>query len=147
MATDLHHSGSLGYETQDVSPRGLAYFLLIIGLILVITSFALRGLFAYYVKTDRPTPVVQPVFSNVRLLPPPPRIQNRPGDDIQNYLDAQRRLLNTSGWIDQKSGIARIPIDRAMSLLLRQGLPVQNSNAPEPPPASQTSRSAPPGQR
>jgi hypothetical protein len=31
--------------------------------------------------------------------------------------------LNSYGWVDRTAGIARIPIDRAMQLLLERGLP------------------------
>ena len=35
------------------------------------------------------------------------------------------RLLNSYGWVDPKAGVVRIPIDRAMDLLLQKGLPVR----------------------
>jgi hypothetical protein len=128
-----------GYEPRDVSPRGLVYFLMIVVVFLAVTSFAVQWLFGYFVKTDRPVPVVQPVFSHVRLLPPPPRVQANPGEDIREYVDSERQFLNSSGWIDEKSGIARIPIDQAMDLLLRQGLPVRNQSSEAASPSSGTS--------
>lgn len=117
-----------GYEPRDVNTRGLVYFLGIVAIFLAATSFAVQWLFGYFVKTDRPAPVVQPVFSQLRPLPPAPRIQANPETDIQEYLDSENQFLNSSGWIDKKNGIVRIPIDRAMQLLLRQGLPVRNQN-------------------
>ena len=128
-----------GYEVRDVSPRGLLYFLAIMAVFLVATSFAVQWLFGYYMKTDRAPAVVQPLFGHVRLLPPPPRVQANPGADIYEYLHAEQRFLNSSGWIDKKNGIARIPIDRAMDLLLRQGLPVRNQNS-GPPATTNTAR-------
>jgi hypothetical protein len=31
--------------------------------------------------------------------------------------------LNSCGWVDRNAGIVRIPIDRAMQLILERGLP------------------------
>ena len=36
---------------------------------------------------------------------------------------AEHADLNSYGWVDRTSGIARIPIDRAMQLVLERGLP------------------------
>ena len=40
----------------------------------------------------------------------------RPGEDA---------ILNSYGWVDQKNGIARIPIDRAIDILAARGLPAR----------------------
>jgi hypothetical protein len=131
MATDLlTEAKALRFEPSDVSTRGFLYFLLATGLLLVITCLAMAGLFAYYKKMHLPEAVVTPLFQDLRPLAPPPRIQVAPANDIVDYRDAQARLLGSYGWIDQKKGIARIPIDRAMELLLRQGLPTENQNGP-----------------
>lgn len=36
---------------------------------------------------------------------------------------AQKAKLNSYGWIDRSNGIVRIPIDRAMDLIVQRGLP------------------------
>ena len=33
-------------------------------------------------------------------------------------------VLTTYGWVDRNTGVARIPIERAMDLLVERGLPV-----------------------
>jgi hypothetical protein len=32
-------------------------------------------------------------------------------------------ILNSYGWVDQKAGIVRIPIERAMDIVAQRGLP------------------------
>jgi hypothetical protein len=141
MATDsMKEAIALGFESRDVNTRAFFYFLLVMGIFLVITAFAVAGLFFYYARTNVPLPTVARPFDSYRQLPPPPRIQTTPGDDIANYLQSEQHLLNSSGWIDQKNGVARIPIDRAMRLLLQRGLPVQNSST-SPPPANKSAAS------
>jgi hypothetical protein len=53
----------------------------------------------------------------------PPRIsggvelQPSPERDIAALRDEKRRVLSSYGWVDRDRGIARIPIDRAITLL------------------------------
>jgi hypothetical protein len=35
-------------------------------------------------------------------------------------------ILNSYGWVDQKAGVVRIPIDKAMDLLVQKGLPTKS---------------------
>lgn len=46
---------------------------------------------------------------------------------MQSYYQSQQNLLNTYGWVDKQNGIVRLPIDRAMELLLQRGLPVRSA--------------------
>jgi hypothetical protein len=39
----------------------------------------------------------------------------------------QRAQLNSYGWIDQSNGVVRIPIERAMDLLAKRGLPTRTN--------------------
>lgn len=123
MATNPQDAPSHGYEKSDASPRGLVYFALVIAVILVSTLLSLRWLFGYFQKTENPGSFVAQPFAAARPLPPPPRIQPDPAADIESYRESQQHLLNTYGWIDRQNGIVRLPIDRAMQLLLQRGLP------------------------
>jgi hypothetical protein len=38
-------------------------------------------------------------------------------------LAEEEQELNSYGWVDAGNGIARVPIDRAMELIVEQGLP------------------------
>jgi hypothetical protein len=40
----------------------------------------------------------------------------------REFIQKQNAILNGYGWIDRDKGIARIPIDRAMELMLERGL-------------------------
>jgi hypothetical protein len=72
-----------------------------------------------------------------RTLPPGPRLQVNAPKDLADYLSQQQHALDTYGWVDQKAGVVRIPIDRAMDLLVQKGLPVRAELAGGAP-ASQT---------
>ncbi len=54
---------------------------------------------------------------------PPPGLIIRPGADLAALRAAEESDLTTYGWIDRSKGAVRIPIDRAMQLLVERGLP------------------------
>ncbi|MBW0000263.1 MAG: hypothetical protein JO015_14270 [Verrucomicrobia bacterium] len=56
---------------------------------------------------------------------PAPALQVNPRIDLQTYRTRADHDLNSYGWIDQGQGVAKIPIERAMDLLLARGLPVR----------------------
>jgi hypothetical protein len=131
MATNPRAAQSQGYEKTDASPRGLVYFVLTMAAILAATCLALIWLFKHFQKTENPGSVVAVPFAAGRPLPSPPRIQANPGADMQSYSESQQNLLNTYGWIDRQNGVVRLPIDRAMELLLERGLPTRSAATPE----------------
>jgi hypothetical protein len=114
-----------GYERSDANSRGLVYFLLIMAAILAATSLSLILLFKHFERADNPGSFVAAPFAGTQPLPPPPRIQSVPGVDMQSYYQSQQNLLDTYGWVDKQNGVVRLPIDRAMELLLQRGLPVR----------------------
>ena len=73
-------------------------------------------------------PPASPI-SNVRELPPQPRLQVNGHADLEQYLKQEQETLDSYGWVNRSTGIVKIPIDRAMKVLLHQGLP---GRAPEP---------------
>ena len=127
MATSPSAAPNNGYEKSDASPRGLVHFLLIMAVILVATALSLIWLFKFFEREENPGSFVAAPFAGTQPLPPPPRIQSVPGVDMQSYYQSQQNLLNTYGWVDKQNGIVRLPIDRAMELLLRRGLPVRSA--------------------
>jgi hypothetical protein len=50
-------------------------------------------------------------------------------EDLLETQARQRQELETYSWEDRNAGIVRIPIDRAIDLLLQKGLPVIPSGA------------------
>jgi hypothetical protein len=131
MATSTKVAPHGGYERSDASPRGVLYFALLMAAILAAASFSLIGLFKYFQKAANPGSFVAAPFATERPMPPPPRIQPNPGADLQDYYQSQEKLLNSYGWIDRQNGIVRLPIYRAMELLVERGLPTRPAITPE----------------
>jgi len=112
------------YERRDVDVRALftVAFLLLLSCVAI---FIVVALMMHYFKVHEP-----PVTAGQANIPvtrarefPQPRLLIKPGATLADLRAAEDSDLNSYGWIDQSSGIARIPIDRAMQLLLERGLP------------------------
>ena len=56
-----------------------------------------------------------------RRLPPEPRLQAYPEADLIEFQAREEKQLTTYGWVDEDAGVARVPIDRAIDMLLERG--------------------------
>lgn len=126
--TETAHNTEAGYEKRDVNFRAAYTFAAILAATLIVVIFSMRGLFGYFSQAQTLGPPPTP-FKNVRELPPTPRLQPDPKADLARTLEEQQEGLNSYGWADQGTGKVRIPIDRAMDQLLKQGLPVRGQAA------------------
>ena len=57
--------------------------------------------------------------------PPLPNLQTQPFKDVYLLRQAEAEKLDSYGWVDKEGGITRLPIDRAMEVLLERGLPAR----------------------
>jgi hypothetical protein len=116
-----------GYETVDANVRSLVGWGIGVFALLAAGVIVSAVVFHYFVTHQTLGPPASP-FENVRALPPRPALQVTPARDLRQYLDRQDAVLNSYGWVDQKAGVVRIPISRAMQLLLQKGLPVRGES-------------------
>jgi hypothetical protein len=61
-------------------------------------------------------------------VPPEPRLQTNPREDLRALRAREDAILNSYGWVDKKAGVVRIPIDEAIKLTVKRGLPVRQEN-------------------
>jgi hypothetical protein len=142
MSTEIHENpkvpGHGDYERQDISTRGIFYFLAGLVAAAILIHFLLAGLYSYLDKRERAhLPPVNPLVSNApvdtrRVWPkypetafPDPRLETDERTQLNDIRLAEEQKLNSYDWVDQKAGIVRIPIERAMDLLAQRGLPVR----------------------
>jgi hypothetical protein len=59
---------------------------------------------------------------------PEPRLQVAPAQDLQQMRAAEEAVLSSYAWVDEAAGFVRMPIARAIELLLERGLPVWREN-------------------
>jgi hypothetical protein len=123
----------LGYEPRDANIKGLLQFAFWMAVVLAVTLFAMRGLFDYIKKVEPLGPTSSPlVKQGQRELPPSPRLQVHPHQELVDYCAEQQRDINSYGWVNQQAGVVHIPVDRAMDLILAKGLPARPANQAPP---------------
>src|SRR3984893_11927896 len=120
---------SPGYETRDANVRGVFSFLVVLGLALVFIALLCWGLFKYF-SAGQATRAPASPFSETRQLPTGPQLQVNPRQDLLRFRAQQERSLESYSWESKQDGTVRVPIERAMEILLKQGLPVAPSALP-----------------
>ena len=124
-------AGTPGYETTDANVGGVYNFLVILGIILVAIGLISWGMFRVFSGQDKAEqPSVSP-FVETRQLPLGPTLQVNPREDWLKFREEQERTLETLAWQNRASGTAQVPIEDAMDIVAKKGLPVQgDSSAP-----------------
>jgi len=128
------HSDRSLPERNDVNVKGIVVFL--VGLVLfgVLLHLALGGL---NVLCNRRNEAAGKSMTTVRasphMAPPAPQLQVAPREDLTTFREHEDDRLNSYGWINRTAGVVRIPISRAMELLVQRGLPTNNATAPKTP--------------
>jgi uncharacterized membrane protein len=115
------------HEHRDVNVFALGKFA--IGLIIV-TIFCVglvAGVFQYLLHREGGMPIsrMEAPAQDARQLPPEPRLEETPALDLQEMRAAEQKIQTSYGWLDQSAGIVRLPIDRAMDLVVQRGLPAR----------------------
>lgn len=128
MKTNESTSPASDHEHRDadvVSLTMVAGLFLICGLLVI---FACLGLIHFFNFKDkaRQTHAPSPVRATAQF--PEPRLQAKPAAELEKFRAAEEQQLNSYGWIDRFAGIVRIPIERAMELIVQRGLPEVGAN-------------------
>jgi hypothetical protein len=143
-----HENGHGSFERQDLQVSGILYFLLTIVVVTILCLFGLRGVFAFLDHREKAlqpalNPLVTHVPTDTRHIPkdyeekafPDPLLEKDEHTKIDDLRSKEEQTLYSYGWVDEKAGTVRIPIDRAMELLVQRGLPVHPQGAASETPA------------
>ncbi len=126
-AEQLDRAVALGHEPRDLPVRGIVafgiIFIVTMGLVLAVVTATNVLLMGHL--PSAPFPPVDLQNAPIPTLPPEPRLEAEPGQQLQQLRASEDKALHTYGWVDQKAGIVHIPIERAMDILAQQGLPVR----------------------
>ena len=129
-----------GYEQSDVRPKwigGVVAFL-------IIGAIAIHFILGFQLRILGHRSPTQDAWSGAAHATRPeiptsaPRLQLSAPADLADFRSREDANLNTYGWINKTQGIARIPIQEAMNLIVEKNLlPVRtDSNAVQTGPSS-----------
>ena len=113
------------FEPSDINARGtiLTAVILLVGMWLVVVLLYFYFAHLIHQRAQGNPPPLAAVQRNV--LPPFPRLQPAPARDLKTLRSREDWELNHYFWIDQSKGTVAIPIERAMEILARRGIPPQ----------------------
>ena len=156
MSNDIHPGKSNGhtdFERRDIGADGVLYFMAGLAVAAVIIHFVIAGMYRYLehhaeAQQRAISPLVTNTVRDTRTLPPQFKT-DREGADYEKYLQknfpepqleidertelnkvrlSEEDRLSTYDYIDKDAGTVRIPIDRAMDLLVQRGLPTRTQS-------------------
>jgi hypothetical protein len=125
MAT-TDHNPDVAHEHSDVNVRAILWFCAGLVAVAVVIHVAIWGLFELFeTRTAAADPAPAPLAAPAGQLPPNPRLQTRPVNDLKSMRVDEDTLLNADSPVDGQEGVSRIPIERAKRLIVERGLPVR----------------------
>jgi hypothetical protein len=108
------------HEHSDLSPGLIVKAAIAFLVATVAIHIGVWWLFQFYRTQDERRDVRRTLVEEPAPVPPVPRLQVNPHEDLETYLQAQRQTLNSYGWVSRDEGRVRIPISRAMELVAEQ---------------------------
>jgi hypothetical protein len=140
LTLNQHMTSHDGYEHEDLSSKGPFYFmagLALLGLAIYLIVFGMYRFLDSYERANQPplSPMATPEADTRAVTHedtqtfPQPRLEENERTNLRQFIEDQDRKLVTYGWVDKDKGTVRIPIDRAMELIVQRGLPVHPEGA------------------
>ena len=159
MSIDLNEDADkevkelLGHETSDAEAGPVVRFAVFLLALTLCTAALIIGFYKYLEsREDREKATQYPMAEIVnRPLPPAPRLQTYPFQDVNSLRAGDLQVLERYAWVDKNGGVVRIPIERAIEVLAERGLPhraaAPGAPAPEGPGAAPMEPSGSPPSR
>ena len=112
-----------GHEVEDVRIRGIIIFMIVLIITVIVFQIMLGGMMAYFSNKEKQLAVLRPdLFDDQVGQYAGPELQDSPNRDKPEIMRAWYAQLESYGWTDPSNKVARIPIDRAMTLLAERGI-------------------------
>lgn len=138
-------SSHVSFERRDVNVFQITAFgigLLLATLVAIFAMWALFGFLSH--RADQQDAALPGKMSSERqTVPPEPRLSSvevtkdgkidphpvYPRVQLKQLVDDENAILNNYGWLDPAAGTVRIPIDQAIDIVAKKGLPSKPSAA------------------
>ena len=120
-------NGSPKHEATDARLKAVVLLLALTAGLAVVGLVSMWLLFDYTIdrqaREDRPPSPL----ADTRVPFSGPRLQVSPVQDLKDMQAAEKQVLESYDWVDRDAGRVRIPIEKAMDLVLERGFPVKSS--------------------
>lgn len=139
------HGVGVGHEASEMRIGPIVWFLIALGFGTVVICLLMAGLFDSFEKNVKDAEgKASPLASERQKLPPEPRLQlapstteqletrqppnlklDHPLQEMKRLRDEENKKLSGYGWVDEKAGVVRIPIEEAKKRLLQNEIPTR----------------------
>lgn len=109
-----------GHEPNLVSIKLVWYAGIALVGIGVLTHFTISGMYSGMTSVRRETAAEPPLFDDATDQFPGARVDNDEFADRSRMRRSEANALRGYAWVDERAGIARIPINRAKEMLLKK---------------------------
>jgi hypothetical protein len=117
------------HEHTDIDPTIGYKFASWLLVAMLISAGIVYGAFRLFERQARAAGTLAqkyPLAAGVHKDPPTPNLQNQPFKDIYLLRQEETEKLTSYAWVDKEGGVTRIPIDRAMEVMLQRGFPARS---------------------
>ena len=128
MAGTDHGPKSAGVATEPdrVATGVVVRSAFVLAFVSIVCMLLVGGFFFFLERRTeateaRPMPIEteQPRTAEQKL-PPEPRLEIDPGASLARQRAEEGAILTSYGWVDKPAGVVRIPIERAMALMVER---------------------------
>ena len=122
------------HETGDINISAIIWFVVILAVVVLSMNASMWAMFRalqHFERTSEPAvSPLAPAPAQVKDFPAP-SLQTTPWTDLKTFRAEQLSHAENYGWVDEKLGIAHVPIAKAKEMLLKKGIPVRPELAEE----------------
>jgi hypothetical protein len=125
-SADEMHNAEVAHEHSDINIRTVLVFgagLAVVVLVCAGLMAILFGVLEHQAATNDLQ--ISPLALQAGQRPPAPNLQTNEPAGLEKFDAMEMKILEGYGWVDEKAGVARVPIAEAKKLLLKNGLPVR----------------------
>ena len=148
MSEEFHHGHTnpeTSFEREDLSTRGVFVFMIGLAIVGTVIYFIIVGMYSFLDRYEhQQMTAASPLAPSTdvtsrRIIYDPnhndyvqqrfksngaPILEHDERGEFKDFLLKQEDQLNSYGWVDEQAGVAHIPIQHAMDLIVERGLPV-----------------------
>ena len=121
------------YEHSDIDPAVGYKFAIWLAVAMILSGGIVYGTFWFFDRQQRTADLAAQQFplaaGKHEDTRPLPHLQTQPFKDIYKLHLGENEKLESYAWVDKEAGVTRIPIERAMELMLEKGYPARTSGA------------------
>jgi hypothetical protein len=121
------------YEHTDIEPSiagKFAIWLVVAMFISVAIVYGTFWLFEGQEQASGQANQLYPLAAGQVREPQGPRLQTQPFKDVYVLRQGESEKLTTYGWVDQGTGVVRIPVDEALRIVSERGAVHSTTEAP-----------------